>query len=237
MDFDQWMRVAGMVAPVLHAVCWPVVVLFVVLILRKSIKRLLEDADTISFGTGAFGGSISRRRLEATAWMGAATAAHVQGSGLSLSLIGPVVAQTLIRAISSRELRFMQKARLLWVDADQAKTYHERRAIEALGATIDVAQESLGAAEFLGRRDYDVTVGIVRRTSLFTSVDAFVEAVSRGGQETLLILYVAEENDRIAALQTSKGVFGVTRDPNDLLLLIVRAVASRRRTRSRLFRK
>ena len=213
-----------------QVLCWPAVVLAILLYFGAPLKRLLRDARELSLkaDTSGIGVTLKRQQMEAAALLGAATAksaAAGPGEGAvpdeeRTREIAGVVDQSVRPGVISK----LAQASVLWVDDNPSNNRYERRALEALGTRFEISTTTEDALERIESRTYDVIISDMGRPPDNRAGYTLLEQKKGLGDLAPFIIYASSNRPEHKAEARKRGAFGSTNDPQELFQLVVSAI-------------
>jgi CheY-like chemotaxis protein len=229
MALDNIGNVLEALASLLGAVCWPLIILFVVVYfgthLRQFIKQASERPADYSLKAGPTG-------FEATAsfksgyWLGSAEARRGEAPKLDADLAAAEAAQVANRALEARKGRGLAKTRVLWVDDTPENNVYERRSMEALGIEFELSLDTDDAIEKLTVNDYDLVISDMGRPSGQRAGYKLLERIRRELKSDIpFVVYSGSNRPEHRAEARQKGAVGSTNSPQELFQLVTSSLA------------
>jgi hypothetical protein len=121
-------------------IAWPVVAVLLLIKLEPSLAHFIGEAKAMTFKGAGFEASVTRDTVASAAALGAAVHHKTNGGERPKEL--PELAPLIEKASSPRSRRKLQQSIVLWVDDCPENNLYERRALEALGIHVDLANDS-----------------------------------------------------------------------------------------------
>ncbi len=121
------------------------------------------------------------------------------------------------------ERRLVNGARLLWVDDHPDNNRIEMSLLEEAGARVDLQTTSSAALAALGHTKYDLILSDINREGDAAEGIKFSESIAKLQKNPLLIFYTGEIKKPVPAF-----AFGITNRPDELVHLVLDALARRR---------
>jgi CheY-like chemotaxis protein len=149
-----------------------------------------------------------------------------EGDRVSREITSEARDQVLRRA--RREADIVLGSRILWVDDHPVNNRDLVRLLMSLGAAVDVSRSSAEAEERLERYVYDVIISDMMRDGVRDEGKSFVEEVVRRtpAPHPWVIYFIGGPFQ--PSLGVPKGVLGGTHRPDELLHLVLDALARER---------
>lgn len=231
MSFDQAVRLLNVFISFLQVIAWPLVILVLLLFLREPLKKFLENIGEINFKAGPIETSAKRQQqlIVASTSLGAATE-HWQEETPGtkpppdpekMKQLADRIEQLMTPAVTQR----LEKATALWVDDRPMLTSYERRALEALGMQFTISKTTEDALERLQSKTYDVIISDMSRPPDRYAGYTLLEKMRGMGITTPFIIYASGKKPEYIAEAKRRGAFGTTNEPQELLEMVIRAVA------------
>ncbi len=228
MTADQLIEVANVVVSLIQALVWPVVILFVLYLLRGHLGSLIRNAH--EFTVNAFGvqATMKREHVEAAALLGAAEARR---SGASTSNGTPPdennirrIADSISEAAAQTDSRQRSRALVLWVDDNPSNNVYERKSLEAFGIRIIVSTSTEDALEVGRQTKFDAIISDMGRPPDPRAGYTLLDKLRTLNIDTPLIIYAGSNAPEHKAEARRHGALGSTNDPQELFQLVMNAV-------------
>jgi CheY-like chemotaxis protein len=224
MALESIANVLESLAALLGAVCWPLIVLFIVVFfgthLRQFIKQASERPGDYSFKAGPTG-------FEATAsfqsgyWLGSAEASRGEAPKVDTNRAATQVAQMANRALEAGKSSGLARARVLWVDDLPGNNVYERRSMEALGIEFELSQDTDDAVEKLKERDYDLVISDMGRPSGRRAGYDLLQRIRQELKSDIpFVIYASSNRPEHRAEAQRRGAVGSTNSPQELFQLV-----------------
>jgi hypothetical protein len=220
---DNFVKVVGALAELVHSFAWPIVVAWLVL----KFAPVLRD-----FLTNISEGSLKGFGIEATAKRNAAEAivdADISKVDLSKSQIqfspgigkSSALAALLTRAVSLSELNGKS---ILWVHDGTVDSPQEIRSLRSLGLAINTAPDVEIAKSIVATRDYDAIV--IDWVPVFPEQRPFdqIEMLHKQKPQIPIILYGDGITPDLETEALKRGAFASTEKAFELLGLVISAI-------------
>jgi PleD family two-component response regulator len=114
-------------------------------------------------------------------------------------------------------------ARLLWIDDEPDNNRFERALLEGAGASVNQVVSSEQAWQSLNRAAYDLIISDIRRGVDDKAGTDLLQTLVAEGRKTPVIFYVGEISGPVP-----EGAFGIADSPDELVHLVLDALARRR---------
>jgi CheY-like chemotaxis protein len=199
---------------------WPALVVFVVVLFRRPLTRLLSGSLTVK-GPGGLEISASSRQQAATA-LTQATAAK----GAS-----PMDQQTALDRVDSAAQTLSVvggRARVLWVDDHPSGNRHEATAMEAVGIDVELSPSTEDALERVQRTNYDVIVSDMERIEHPQAGYDLLQKLRAAGVHTPFVVYARSGRPEHFDEAVRHGAEGWADTPEQLMQMVLAAVRRER---------
>jgi len=218
---------------VVGVLVWPVAVLIIVLFFlisfRAPIKRLVEDLQS---GKGKLGPSgiefeFGRRQAEAAAALGAASESkggEATAEGKAPDRDRPDEIASAVATVKLTALSRLADAQILWVDDNPSNNLHERRSLEAFGIRFTTSTSTADAVEKMRTKKYDVVISNMGRPDDLRAGYTLLKEKQKLGDTAPFIIYSGSGRQEHKTEALGKGAFGSTTSPQELFLLVLRAI-------------
>ena len=209
-------------ATVLHATCWPVLILGSLVLFRRPIHDFLSTLDRFTVNAGALKLEASTKKYEATALLGIATAQKAD-----VGEMDPTKAVNIAKTIggfSDQQILRLSGKRILWVDDNPENNAYEQRALEVLGLLIDQSFSTDDALEKLARHHYDLVVSDFGRAGDHQAGYTLLDKLKQQGIRIPFIIYTAGSTPENCRKARTRGAWGQTSNPRELFELVLNAL-------------
>jgi CheY-like chemotaxis protein len=201
------------------SLAWPLIAAVLAIILGPAIRQFLREAKSVSFSGAGFEASANRDDVAAAAALGAAVQHKTNGAELPKEL--PDIARLIDKTSSPPGRRKLQQSTVLWVDDNPENNLYERRALEALGINIDLANDTQDALRKLSHKEYDLVISDMGRPSGKQAGYELLKLVRDSGNSLPFIIYAGSNLPQHRLEAEDRGAQGSTNDPRELFELAV----------------
>jgi CheY-like chemotaxis protein len=201
------------------SLAWPLIAAVLAIILGPAIRQFLREAKSVSFSGAGFEASANRDDVAAAAALGAAVQHKTNGAELPKEL--PDIARLIDKTSSPPGRRKLQQSTVLWVDDNPENNLYERRALEALGINIDLANDTQDALRKLSHKEYDLVISDMGRPSGKQAGYELLKLVRDSGNSLPFIIYAGSNLPQHQLEAEDRGAQGSTNDPRELFELAV----------------
>jgi len=201
------------------SLAWPLIAAVLAIILGPAIRQFLREAKSVSFSGAGFEASANRDDVAAAAALGAAVQHKTNGAELPKEL--PDIARLIDKTSSPPGRRKLQQSTVLWVDDNPENNLYERRALEALGINIDLANDAQDALRKLSHKEYDLVISDMGRPSGKQAGYELLKLVRDSGNSLPFIIYAGSNLPQHQLEAEDRGAQGSTNDPRELFELAV----------------
>jgi CheY-like chemotaxis protein len=224
---DQVIRLINAVAQLFGVFVWPAVLLFVVVQFRTPLTELLKNAGQFSLKGAGFEASITRRREEAVAALGAAVATRgVDSNDTEAARDLQGVANSLP---SPRNQQRIQDSYVLWVDDRPGNNNYERQALGALGVRIDISTSTDDALTRIRWRGYDMIISDMGRPPDARAGYTLLDELRARGDQTPYFIYASSRAPEHVAEARQHGAVGCTNSATELVETVTKVLSARPR--------
>jgi CheY-like chemotaxis protein len=225
---DQLVEVAKVTVSLVQALVWPVVILFVLYLLRRPLSRLIGNAGELNLNAFGVQATIKREHVEAAALLGAAEArrsdsATSDGTPPDENSIRRI-ADTISEAAAQTDSRQRSRALVLWVDDNPGNNLYERKSLEAFGIHITVSTSTEDALEKVRQTKFDAIISDMGRPPDPRAGYTLLDKLRTLNIDTPFIIYAGSNALEHKAEARRHGALGSTNDPQELFQLVTNAV-------------
>lgn len=219
MSADQVIRLIGVLI-------WPAVLVFFLLLIRKSLRNFISDMGEFNLRTPGIEAT-AKRREKAAALLGAAEATRPPDSDLGRADVDPE--DVALALPDSRVIRRLQGSRILWVDDRPGNNIFERQALEALGVNIDLATSTEEALQIVRRRSYDLIISDMGRPRDEKAGYTLLGQLREAGNMTPFVIYSGSRAPEHVKEAHRRGAIGATNSPQELVKIVTTHLARKNR--------
>ncbi|MCE0763092.1 response regulator [Pseudonocardia kujensis] len=195
---------------------WPALVVFVVVLFRKSLTDLLSGSLTVK-GPDGLEISASSRQQAATALTQATAAKGAPPMDQKAALDHVDIAARTLQDLGGR-------ARLLWVDDHPSNNLHEATAMETVGIDVELSPSTEDALERIQRNHYDVIVSDMERLQQPQAGYELLQKLRSAGVHTPFIVYARSGRPEHFDEAVRHGAEGWADTPEQLMQMVLAAV-------------
>ena len=170
----------------------------------------------------------SRQQVEVAAALGAATARKLSGnvSAQESAQATLAVAGRVAELVTGKTLQSVRARKVLWVDDHPDNDWFEREALQALGFVVVVARSTEEALGAMARERFDAVISDMNRAPDSRAGLTLLSGIKAQGLDVPYIVYSACGGADQQVQAWKRGALGVTTRPDDLVALVLEAVAS-----------
>ncbi len=138
MDIEPLLKLLAAITPLIQAIAWPVLFLYLVFHFNNDIKEFFKNLNKFSIKAGATGIEASgERSIESAAFIGAAIAKRTPSSE-------PISDESVISGIAKKisdatVTKDISNASVLWVDDSPSNNVLEIKSLKALGIKFSIS--------------------------------------------------------------------------------------------------
>jgi|JI10StandDraft_1071094.scaffolds.fasta_scaffold265482_2 hypothetical protein len=122
----------------------------------------------------------------------------------------------------SDDLKYIKDAKILWVDDRPRNNFQEAKILKAAGIRIKFATDTAAAVRLLNGEDFDLVISDIGRDKVEDSGLHLLEPLFQLLSPPPIIFYVGS-----VSYPPPKGAFGITEYPDELIHLVLDALARR----------
>ncbi len=242
MNFDQIIKLLETIAPLLQAIIWPFIIVFLWRAFRIYFEELRRDKNISEMGIDVSPTGLKfnfKKQVEvATMLVQADAAKQMENTPGAQPTISPNQTEAIANAVSQVAhpvtAQRIAGARLLWVDDHPENNIYPRRAMEAVGIQITLSKSTEDALEKIHSDTYDVIISDMGRQP----PDPQAPYEKRAGYDLLdklraehiftpFIIYAGSSSAEHQAETKSHGGFGTTNNAGVLFQMVIDAIQQR----------
>lgn len=229
MDFTQWSKLLELIFSFLQTISWPLIILIIVLVLRTSLKKFLDNLIEFNLKAGPIETTAKRQQtlLEISTSLGAAIAYHGKDPNqednrpeLDEKKTKEVV-KVVEQLVTAKTTRQLDGANVLWIDDRPINNSYERQALEKLGIQFTISKSTEEAVAKLEHKSYDAIISDMGRPPDQEAGYTLLAKVKEMHITTPFIIYAGSKRPEHIAEGRKRGAFGVTNDPQELFELVI----------------
>lgn len=232
MSIENWTKFIQAIVPLIQALIWPLLILFILIYLGTPLKKFMESIGEFTFkaGTSGLEATAKRQQIEAAAALGAAEA-NKAGTSANKQAPDTEKVQDIVKAVSqtitSKTTRKLDNTVLLWVDDSPLYQAYERQSLEALGIRCSISTSTDQALEKLRlhKDTYNVVISNMGRPPDNQAGYTLLEGMKKLKLNIPFIIYArGGSTPEHQAEAHQKGAFGSTDKADELFQLVVSAI-------------
>jgi len=233
MSFDQWIKLIGLLLPLLQSLIWPTLILVILLLFRGVLKKFIENIGEFSGKVSATGVEISAKKeidaLTASAALGAASASQPENEQSHDKEIfddekAREIAEVVSEAVTPQIARRLADATILWIDTLPLETIYEKIALGAIGIQIHVTSSFKDAAVKISNNKYNcIVLGIPLDQNTTEVIHEFLQ-VSQKVSTAFAIIYGTYDAELAKQELLRQKIYAVTNKPKELFESVIRAI-------------
>lgn len=249
MSIDQWIKILEVLVSFLQAILWPLLALFALLFLGKTLKNYLNDlrkdknVSELNAEVGATGFKFNvKRQVEVASTIATNLALAVKESKTTESPGNEQISnedqvQEVINVASKAAIQTSHQvvgAKVLWVDDNPSNNRYERRALEVLGIQFTISLSTEDALEKVRYNRYDAIISDMGRPPDRQAGYTLLEELRKRNINIPFIIYAGSNSPEHKAEIVRRGGFGTTNNPQELVELVIHAINTTKRDRATL---
>lgn len=224
-NMESFTKLLDAIVPLLQTIIWPLLVLFILLYLGRSLKDFLKDLGELNFKAGVSGFEASaktKEKIEAAVSLGAAIGSkkddHQQAN---IQEIANLISQATTPAVTRR----LSEASVLWVDDFPDHQIYERNALSVLGIHFALSPSTEDALRKLQMKKYDAIISDMSRPPDIKAGYTLLAEMPEKNKKTPFIIYSSAGSVPQHQVEAYKnGAFGSTNKIQELFELIINAI-------------
>ncbi|RQW78110.1 MAG: response regulator [Methanothrix sp.] len=225
MDIEQASKFLIAMSPIIQALAWPLLVLYLVIHFNEDIKEFLKNITYITFKIGPPGVEVcAKKSIESAVLTGAATIIKSPSESIFGEKEVSRIANTIIETATTKGIT---EVSILWVDDSPENNNFERRALEALGMKFKISTNTEDAINKIESNNYDLIITDMKRLNDDLAGYTLLEKKIKLGDNTPLIIYTGYSTPKQIEEAKFKGAFGCTYDPQELFQLVLKIVKNK----------
>jgi CheY-like chemotaxis protein len=139
----------------------------------------------------------------------------------------PIDEKMIIRAAGAAQSISLVGKRILWVDDNPENNINERQALEALGLTFTLAENTTQALEKLNRESFDAVISDFKRKDDYQGGYTLLAALKERNLKIPYLIYSSSASSELEAEAKRRGALGETNRPTRLFELVIEALQKR----------
>lgn len=184
------------------------------------VRRLIES-DSVTIKTSVLEASFQKRQVEVAAALGAAVNAKGDGVVENDAVDAVQIADSVEKALPDAEaLARATQSAVLWVDDRPDNNFYERRALEAMGLSIDLATSTSDALQQVQHHSYDLIISDMGRPGDSRAGYTLLAELRRSHVDTPYLIYAGSRSSKHVEEAIEQGALGCTNSPQELLLMV-----------------
>jgi CheY-like chemotaxis protein len=213
-------------AEVLHATCWPVLVLAGFVFFRRSIQEFLSNVSEFSLKAGASGLEASAKKYQTAAILGAALAQKAGGEETDPTKAAGIAKS--MESLNDQKILRLSGKHVLWVDDNPTNNVYEQRALEVLGIRISQSLSTEDALNKIANNHYDLIISDFSRAGERQAGYVLLDKLKEKGIQIPVIIYAATTTPEYQRAAQASGAVAQTNNPQELFELVLNALLSKR---------
>ena len=226
---DDAVKLLNAVSGLIAAVILPVVVLMIFRMFRIEINAFIHRANRFAVKGGGLDISIDAQQaqvhsaIEKAYEKVAASPEETETRAVDASAAASMATSTVTPAVVQKA----SASTILWVDNHPENNVYERRALEAIGATIVLAKSTDEGLAKARDQAFDVIISDMGRGLDRTAGYTLLEKFRKSGIETPFLIYAGSAKPELRAEARKRGAVDATNRPDELFQLVVSVLNTR----------
>lgn len=229
MALEDLVDILEAMASLLGAICWPVLVVFVLLYFGAPLRRFIDSMGEFSLKAGPGGvEAAAKRQAEAAAMLATASARKGEAGrpGDSDTAVNEI-ARAVSQVTDPRKARRLASAQVLWVDDQPENNVYERRSMEALAINFAISRSTEDALEKLAVDGFDLVISDMGRPGDGRAGYTLLEAMRQRGIDIPVVFYTGSGSPEHWAEARRRGALSSTNSPQALFQLVTSTLLGR----------
>ena len=226
MSVDDIVKLFDAITKLLNVLIWPGVLLFILIRFGRDLREFFSSLGELSLKGAGFEASLKRKQAEVVAALSAAAAAKPDEDKTreSVAKEAMIAADVVAEVVTPRAIRRASRSTVLWVDDNPNNNSYERRALEALGVSLVLAQSTDEALKKISRQRFDAIISDMGRPPDPRAGYTLLDKLRSSGDQTPFIIYAGSRDPEHVAESRRHGAIGCTNNPNELFEMVLSAL-------------
>ncbi len=224
MSADQFTRLLGAIVSLLQVLIWPLLIVFVLLYLGKSIKDFIEKMSKFTIKAGNVEID-AEKQIAAAAALGLAVARENKDKPEEQKPSSREIVKLVNKASTPQASKQISEASILWVDDHPENQQYERNALKVLGMRFTTSLSTEEALANLYRNKYDVIISDMGRPPDPQAGYTLLKSLPELNKNTPFIIYSFNgslpEHRQEAS---SRGAYGSTSQIQEVFEMVLEAL-------------
>jgi CheY-like chemotaxis protein len=203
---------------------WPVIVVYALVRFGPKIGDFIVTFS--EFNLKGWGFEASAKKGEAAAALAAASASKPE-EGATPEAVGQAAREAvkIITELSTRNLRQISGATVLWVDDRPQNNVYERQALGALGLHFVLSTSTDDALDKIHTQKFDAIISDMGRPPDPMAGYTLLDTLRSSGNETPFIIYAGSRAPEHQAEARRRGALGCTNRATELFGMVLSAIS------------
>jgi CheY-like chemotaxis protein len=226
VSVDDIVKLFDAITKLLNVLIWPGVLLFILIRFGRDLREFFSSLGELSLKGAGFEASLKRKQAEVVAALSAAAAAKPDEDKTreSVAKEAMIAADVVAEVVTPRAIRRASRSTVLWVDDNPNNNSYERRALEALGVSLVLAQSTDEALKKISRQRFDAIISDMGRPPDPRAGYTLLDKLRSSGDQTPFIIYAGSRDPEHVAESRRHGAIGCTNNPNELFEMVLSAL-------------
>jgi len=236
MNIDQWIKMLEVMVQMLQVLIWPLLALFALLYLGKTLKNYLIDlgrdknVSEVSAEAGTTGLKLTvKRQVEAATMlmhaneMSKSAQSQTDQQTLSVDKAQEIV-NLVMNVTTPQALQKVAGANVLWVDDHPSNNIYTRKALEAYGIHFTLSTSTNDALERIRLEHYDVIISDMNRPPDPHAGFTLLDALHKQQITIPFIIFAGADRSDLKAETKRRGGYGVAMSYQELFQFVMDAI-------------
>lgn len=225
MTIEQIASLLKVVIELIQTLVWPGIMFFILVRFESPVRKFIENLSELSFKGAGMEATAKRQQIEVAAMLGAAaqkaspsTEANEQEPNEKARQVAKIVSQ-----VTPRVAQRLGKTSVLWVDDNPSNNVYERRTLEALGINIILSKSTEEALRKISESHFDIIISDMNRPPDSQAGFTLLAELPKQAKHIPFVIYAGSNAPKYQTEAISRGAFGITNNPNELVQLVLAA--------------
>ncbi len=228
MGINDTVPIIDAVTKLVGVVVWPAVFVFAIVKYGQPLGEFFATLSEFTLKGAGVEASFETKRAkdEASEALVAAAVTHQEAGTPAATIASNVLAaNNAVVAVTTKTIRRVSGARVLWVDDRPEKNTNERRALEALGVRFVISKSTDDALSKLREENFDAVISDMGRPPDSQAGYTLLGKLRDLGDTTPYIIYAGSRDAEHVAESRKRGALGCTNRPDELFEYVLSALS------------
>jgi CheY-like chemotaxis protein len=229
MGIDATVAIIDALAKLVSVVIWPAFFLFALVKFGNPLREFFETLSEFTLRGAGFEASFETKRAKdeaSKALVAAAVTNQETGAAPAVIAKNVLAANNVVEAVTTKTIRQVSGARILWVDDRPENNLNERRALEALGIHFVISKSTDDALSKIHEAKFDVIISDMGRPPDSQAGYTLLGKLRALGLTIPYIIYAGSRDKEHVAESRERGALGCTNRPDELFEYVLAALSA-----------